>query len=361
VKAIFRGCSGYLCSMPSFPAANFMLEKIEEVKKNLREEVRSVATPKDVEHLKTKYLGRKGVISEFMKLIPSLPHERRAEFGQRVNSLKNDAAGILEDASQKLPSEPSVTIKRETFDVTLPGKRPFIGKRHPLTQTIDDIKEVFARLGFDVAYGPEVESEYYNFDALNIPADHPSRTDFDTFYIKNDVLLRSQTSTVQIRVMERHKPPIRIIAPGKVYRPDTVDARHSFMFHQVEGLLVDEGVSFADLKGVLNQFIKTYFGQDVQMRLRPSFFPFTEPSAEVDISCSLCGGKGCSVCSYSGWVEILGAGMVDPNVFKAVHYDPEKYTGFAFGMGVERITMLKYGINDIRLFYENDMRFLQQF
>ncbi|MEK7852878.1 MAG: phenylalanine--tRNA ligase subunit alpha, partial [Planctomycetota bacterium] len=215
--------------------------------------------------------------------------------------------------------------------------------------------------GFDVAYGPEVELEYYNFDALNIPSDHPSRTDFDTFYIKNDVLLRSQTSTVQIRVMEKQKPPVRIIAPGRVYRPDTVDARHSFMFHQVEGLLVDEGVSFADLKGVLNQFIKTYFGQDVQMRLRPSFFPFTEPSAEVDISCSLCSGKGCSVCSYSGWVEILGAGMVDPNVFHAVHYDAEKYTGFAFGMGVERITMLKHGINDIRLFYENDMRFLSQF
>ncbi|MCZ7623262.1 MAG: phenylalanine--tRNA ligase subunit alpha [Candidatus Kuenenia sp.] len=216
-------------------------------------------------------------------------------------------------------------------------------------------------MGFEVAYGPEVELEYYNFDALNIPSDHPSRTDFDTFYIKEDVLLRSQTSTVQIRIMEKQKPPVRIIAPGVVYRPDTVDARHSFMFHQVEGLLVDENVSFADLKGTLNQFIKSYFGQNVQMRLRPSFFPFTEPSAEVDISCSLCNGKGCSVCSYSGWVEILGAGMVDPNVFEAVHYDAEKYTGFAFGLGVERVAMLKYGINDIRLFYENDIRFLSQF
>jgi phenylalanyl-tRNA synthetase alpha chain len=296
-----------------------------------------------------------------MKLIPSLPSEQRAAFGQQINSLKTEVTNIVEELIKKVSGEATLKAKHEIFDITLPGKRPFVGKRHPLTQTIDDIKEVFARLGFDVVYGPEVESEYYNFEALNIPADHPSRTDFDTFYIKNDILLRSQTSTVQIRVMEKQKPPIRIIAPGRVYRPDTVDARHSFMFHQVEGLLVDEGVSFADLRGVLNQFIKTYFGQDVQMRFRPSFFPFTEPSAEVDISCSLCKGRGCSVCSYSGWVEILGAGMVDPNVFRAVHYDAEKYTGFAFGMGVERITMLKYGINDIRLFYENDIRFLSQF
>ncbi|HHT9159853.1 MAG TPA: phenylalanine--tRNA ligase subunit alpha [Candidatus Brocadiaceae bacterium] len=338
-----------------------MINKIDEIKNNLQDEIKSVAAPKDAEQLKMKYLGRKGVINDLMKIIPTLPSEQRASFGQQINSLKIDITNIVEELIKKFSSEAIPKLKKEIFDVTLPGKRPLVGKRHPLTQTIDDIKEVFARLGFDVAYGPEVELEYYNFEALNIPADHPSRTDFDTFYIKNDILLRSQTSTVQIRIMEKQKPPIRIIAPGRVYRPDTVDARHSFMFHQVEGLLVDEGVSFADLKGVLNQFIKTYFGQNVQMRLRPSFFPFTEPSAEVDISCSICGGKGCSVCSYSGWVEILGAGMVDPHVFKAVHYDAEKYTGFAFGMGVERITMLKYGINDIRLFYENDMRFLSQF
>ncbi len=338
-----------------------MQKKIEEAKRVLENEVKAIASLKEAELLKTKYLGRKGVVSDFMKLLPTLPIEQRAAFGQQLNALKGEITNILEERIASLPSEAAPKGKQELFDITLPGTQPFIGKKHPLTQTIDDIKEVFAGLGFDVAYGPEVELEYYNFDALNIPSDHPSRTDFDTFYIKNDVLLRSQTSTVQIRVMEKQKPPVRIIAPGRVYRPDTVDARHSFMFHQVEGLLVDEGVSFADLKGVLNQFIKTYFGQNVQMRLRPSFFPFTEPSAEVDISCSLCSGKGCSVCSYSGWVEILGAGMVDPNVFHAVHYDAEKYTGFAFGMGVERITMLKHGINDIRLFYENDMRFLAQF
>ncbi len=338
-----------------------MLEKLEEVKRNIQSEIKSITALKDAEQLKIKYLGRKGIIHDFMKLIPSLPAEQRAAIGLRINSLKTEVTNIVDELLKKFSVEATPKAGHEIFDVTLPGKRPIVGKKHLITQTIDDIKEVFARLGFDVVYGPEVESEYYNFEALNIPADHPSRTDFDTFYIKNDMLLRSQTSTVQIRVMEKQKPPIRIIAPGRVYRPDTVDARHSFMFHQVEGLLVDEGVSFADLRGVLNQFIKTYFGQDVQMRFRPSFFPFTEPSAEVDISCSLCKGKGCSVCSYSGWVEILGAGMVDPNVFKAVHYDAEKYTGFAFGMGVERITMLKYGINDIRLFYENDIRFLSQF
>jgi len=338
-----------------------MQKKIEEAKRGLEVEVKAITSLKEAELLKTKYLGRKGIVSDFMKLLPTLPVEQRATFGQQLNALKNEITDVLEKRIASLPSEATPKGKQEQFDITLPGIQPFIGKKHPLAQTIDDIKEVFAGLGFDVAYGPEVELEYYNFDALNIPSDHPSRTDFDTFYIKKDVLLRSQTSTVQIRVMEKQKPPVRIIAPGRVYRPDTVDARHSFMFHQVEGLLVDEGVSFADLKGVLNQFIKTYFGQNVQMRLRPSFFPFTEPSAEVDISCSLCSGKGCSVCSYSGWVEILGAGMVDPNVFHAVHYDAEKYTGFAFGMGVERITMLKHGINDIRLFYENDMRFLSQF
>ncbi|MEK7242084.1 MAG: phenylalanine--tRNA ligase subunit alpha, partial [Planctomycetota bacterium] len=252
------------------------------------------------------------------------------------------------------------------MDVSLPGHIPPRGGTHPLVQTIQEIKEIFGRMGFQVGSGPEVELEYYNFEALNIPPDHPSRDDFDTFYVSDDVLLRSQTSTVQIRVMQKQKPPIRIIAPGKVFRPDTVDARHSFMFHQIEGLMVGgstagEGVNFGHLKGVLSLFAKTYFGPDTRMRLRPSFFPFTEPSAEVEISCSFCKGKGCSVCGGSGWLEILGAGMVHPNVFKAVGYDPEQYTGFAFGMGVERIAMLKYGIDDIRLFFENDVRFLSQF
>lgn len=349
------------CVFYAFEKLIDMMEKLEEIKRNLHEEIRSIDAQKGAEQLRIKYLGRKGIINDLMKLIPTLPVDRRADFGQRVNSLKREITDSIEELLKNLSVQAVPKVKAELFDITLPGKPLLIGKKHPLTQTIDDMKEVFANLGFEVAYGPEVELEYYNFEALNIPTDHPSRTDFDTFYIKDDVLLRSQTSTVQIRIMEKQKPPVRIIAPGRVYRPDTVDARHSFMFHQVEGLLVDEGVSFADLKGVLYQFIKAYFGHNIQMRFRPSFFPFTEPSAEVDISCSLCGGKGCSVCSYSGWVEILGAGMVDPNVFKAVHYDEEKYTGFAFGMGVERITMLKYGISDIRLFYENDQRFLSQF
>ncbi|MEK7805663.1 MAG: phenylalanine--tRNA ligase subunit alpha, partial [Planctomycetota bacterium] len=234
-----------------------MLEKLEEVKRNIQSEIKSITALKDAEQLKIKYLGRKGIIQDFMKLIPSLPAEQRAAIGLRINSLKTEVTNIVDELLKKFSVEATPKAGHEIFDVTLPGKRPIVGKKHLITQTIDDIKEVFARLGFDVVYGPEVESEYYNFEALNIPADHPSRTDFDTFYIKNDMLLRSQTSTVQIRVMEKQKPPIRIIAPGRVYRPDTVDARHSFMFHQVEGLLVDEGVSFADLRGVLNQFIKT--------------------------------------------------------------------------------------------------------
>ncbi|MBM4055818.1 MAG: phenylalanine--tRNA ligase subunit alpha [Planctomycetes bacterium] len=338
-----------------------MSEELQNVQKKFHDEVVTIKTLQEAEQLKVKYLGRTGIVSELMKVIPKLPVGDRASYGKQINSLKDEISRILTEHIDKLSIGKKPAGKREVFDPTLPGKMYNPGKKHPITQTIEDIKDVFSRLGFEVAYGPEVELEYYNFDALNIPSDHPSRTDFDTFYIKDDILLRSQTSTVQIRIMEKQKPPIRIIAPGIVYRPDTVDARHSFMFHQVEGLLVDEGVSFADLKGTLNQFIKSYFGKNIEMRLRPSFFPFTEPSAEVDISCSLCSGKGCSVCSYSGWVEILGAGMVDPNVFEAVHYDAEKYTGFAFGLGVERVTMLKYGINDIRLFYENDLRFLSQF
>jgi len=338
-----------------------MHDTIKEAQKKFHCESDKVKTPEDAEQLKVRYLGRTGIINGLMKVIPTLPAEQRAQYGKQVNSFKADVSQKVKELLNSLSSQKKQKIREGFFDITLPGKRPDVGKKHPITQTIDDIKEVFARLGFDVAYGREVETEYYNFEALNIPSDHPSRTDFDTFYIKEDILLRSQTSTVQIHIMENKKPPIRIIAPGVVYRPDTVDARHSFMFHQVEGLLVEEGVSLADLKGTLDQFIKSYFGPNVRMRFRPSFFPFTEPSAEVDISCSICDGNGCSVCSYCGWVEILGAGMVDPHVFKTVNYDPERYTGFAFGLGVERITMLKYGINDIRLFYENDMRFLTQF
>ncbi|HHT9135520.1 MAG TPA: phenylalanine--tRNA ligase subunit alpha [Candidatus Avalokitesvara rifleensis] len=337
-----------------------MKAELQGIKAEAEDELSRIGSPDELETLRVKYLGRKGILSELLAKIPSLPAEQRPEMGRLLNELKKDITSRYEVAKTALLDMQRPKAVGPVQDVTLPGRRPPLGHKHPLIQTIEDIKDIFADMGFQVAFGPEVELEFYNFEALNIPLDHPSRDDFDTFYLKDDVLLRSQTSTVQIRIMEKQRPPIRIIAPGKVFRPDTVDATHSFMFHQIEGLMVEEGVTFGHLKGVLALFAQAYFGPDTRMRFRPSFFPFTEPSAEVEISCSLCKGKGCSTCG-SGWMEILGAGMVDPNVFKAVGYDAEKYTGFAFGMGVERIAMLKYGIDDIRLFFENDMRFLSQF
>jgi phenylalanyl-tRNA synthetase alpha chain len=339
-----------------------MQERLSELQNQAKNDLAKADSGDEVERVKTKYLGRKGVISEIIKSIPSLPPDQRSTVGKSANKLKQEIGRWIEEARGKFVVEEHAPVaEKEMFDLSLPGERKPYGHKHPITQTIDEIKGIFGKLGFAIEYGPEVEHEYYNFDALNIPQDHPSREDFDTFFLDNKLLLRSQTSTVQIRVMKEKKPPIRMIAPGKVFRPDTVDARHASMFHQIEGLMVDEGVSFSDLKFILTFFAKTYFGQDIKMRFRPSFFPFTEPSAEMDISCSICKGKGCSVCSYSGWVEVLGAGMVDPNVFETVGYDAEKYTGFAFGLGVERLAMLRYGIDDIRLFFENDMRFLSQF
>ena len=339
-----------------------MQDRISEIQNQAKEDLANAKSLDEVESLKTKYVGRKGgVINEVIKAIPGLPPEQRSTTGKSANKLKHEIEKWIDQAKGKFADKVQSVEPKDMFDLSLPGKRMHYGRKHPLTQTIDEIKNIFRKLCFEIEYGPEVEHEYYNFDALNIPADHPSREDFDTFYLGNKRLLRSQTSTVQIRVMEKKKPPIRMIAPGKVFRPDTVDARHASMFHQIEGLMVEEGVSFSDLKYVLTLFAQSYFGQDIKMRFRPSFFPFTEPSAEVDISCSICKGKGCRVCSNSGWVEVLGAGMVDPNVFKTVGYDTEKYSGFAFGMGVERLTMLKYGIDNIRLFFENDLRFLSQF
>lgn len=336
--------------------------QIKKIISKIDKELDGVKTADEFEEIRIKYMGRKGIVNDLMKKIPQLPIEERVKTGQLINKFKQEVVNKLDKKRESISSQEDIkSYDHEIFDVTIPGKHISVGNKHPIVKTIDEIKDIFGDLGFTVEYGTELELEYYNFDALNIPPNHPSRTDFDTFYITDEVLLRSQTSTVQIRTMERQRPPIRIIAPGKVFRPDTVDARHSSMFHQVEGLMVDEMINFGDLKAVLNLFAKAYFGSDIKMRFRPSFFPFTEPSAEVDISCSICKGRGCSVCSNSGWVEILGAGMVDPNVFKAVGYDYEKYSGFAFGMGVERITMLKYGINDVRLFFENDIRFLSQF
>ena len=311
--------------------------------------------------VKARYLGKKGEITAIMKEMGSLSPSERPAFGQLVNVVKDTLEAAFTGrflSIKKMATEDS--LKKEKVDITLPGRRVQIGKRHPLSIVMDEVVGIFTRIGFSVADGPEIETDYYNFEALNIPRDHPARDMQDTFYISEDIVLRTHTSPVQIRTMERQAPPIRIIAPGSVYRCDS-DVTHSPMFHQVEGLIVDKGISFGDLKGILKTFVGEMFGEDVSLRFRPSFFPFTEPSAEVDIQCVLCRGDGCRVCSGTGWLEIMGCGMVDPAVFNFVKYDPEIYTGFAFGMGIERIAMLKYKINDIRLFFENDVRFLNQF
>ena len=331
-------------------------QRIAELQSAALAEIAAADSPAQAAPLRHRYLGRKGLLREASLLLGKAPSSERPELGRLLNVARQEIQAALQKRSAAAPRE-----KKPEFDFTLPGRPLPRGRLHPITQTIEAVKDIFMRLGFDVVYGPEVEVDYCNFEALNIPKDHPSRDAFDTFFLHEGALLRSQTSTVQIRVMENRKPPIRIIAPGKVYRPDTVDATHSFLFHQVEGLVVDEGVTMADLKYVLHEFARGFYGPDVRMRFRPSFFPFTEPSVEVDVSCFACSGDGCGICKGTGWIEVLGAGMVDPNVFHAVGYDSEKYTGFAFGMGVERVAMLRHGIDDIRLFLENDLRFLQQF
>ena len=319
----------------------------------------------ELEQVRVKFLGRKSRLAEIMKSLAQLPTEERTEVGKRANLLKASLESQLSAKRQALQAQPA----RKTLDVTLPGRAVIQGRLHPITQVMGTIVSSFLPMGFEIVEGPEVEFEYYNFDGLNIRRDHPSREAFDTFFVdapspepnKGRLLLRSHTSPVQIRVMEQRQPPLRILVPGKVFRPDPLDPGHSFMFHQVEGLLVDARTSFADLKGVLQQFLTSLFGEGTRTRFRPHYFPFTEPSAEVDIACSVCRGRGCATCGRKGWVEIMGCGMVHPNVFKAVGYDPRRVQGFAFGLGVERIAMLKHGINDIRLFFENDLRFLEQF
>jgi phenylalanyl-tRNA synthetase alpha chain len=332
------------------------VETIQRFQEEALNEIAS-ATAEQIEALKVRLLGRKGALRTAMTQLGRIEAQERPVVGQALNALRVR----LEEALAAKPQGPAPAQQKPAFDFTLPGRPAKRGRLHPITQTVNALRDIFLRMGFEVAFGPEIERDYYNFEALNIPADHPARDNFDTFFLHDDVLMRSQTSTVQVRVMEKRKPPIRIIAPGKVYRPDTVDATHSYLFHQLEGLVVDEGVTMADLKYVLHEFARGLFGPDVRIRFRPSFFPFTEPSVEVDVSCFVCNGSGCSVCKRVGWIEILGAGMVDPNVFRAVGYDAEKYTGFAFGMGIERVAMGWYGINDIRLFLENDLRFLEQF
>ena len=337
-----------------------MKNRLINIKEEALNALSSVTDEKELNDLRVKYLGKKGVITLSLKKVGSLSSEERPEFGRQVNEVKKILEEGIKAKKDELKKKASLDEKKDFFDPTLPGERPARGTLHPITQVMDEVISIFTFMGFEVAEGPEIELDYYNFEALNIPKDHPARDMQDTFYITDDIVLRTHTSPVQIRTMEKESPPVRIIAPGKVYRCDS-DISHTPMFHQVEGLFVDEGVSFAHLKGILKIFVHEVFGRDAALRFRPSFFPFTEPSAEVDVQCVICKGKGCRLCSNSGWLEILGAGMVDPEVFKSVNYDSEKWTGFAFGMGIERIAMLKYGIDDIRLFFENDLRFLKQF
>jgi phenylalanyl-tRNA synthetase alpha chain len=312
---------------------------------------------KELERLRVEVLGRKGSIASLFKKLGEIPGQERPEAGRILNEVRARLEVAFKKAEDRTTS---VSPQVLALDISLPGRLPYLGHLHPITRVSMEITAIFQRLGFDVVEGPDVELDYYNFEALNIPKDHPARDMQDTFYISDNVVLRTHTSPIQVRVMEKQPPPVRIIAPGKAYRRDS-DVTHTPMFHQVEWLVVDKEVSFGDLKGVLTIFVHQMFGRDVDLRFRPSFFPFTEPSAEVDIQCVMCGGEGCRVCSETGWLEILGSGMVDPEVFKMVGYDPEEVTGYAFGMGIERIAMLKYGINDLRLFFDNDLRFLQQF
>lgn len=334
-----------------------MEAKINQITVEFEEDLRNIRTPQDYEAMRIKYLGRKGLVQSLYSNLREASPEERPRLGKAINDLKS----LIENQLEKLRGSLTVSKVREKFDLTLPGRLPSVGRKHPLTLVLDDIKRFFIRLGFSIAEGPEVETDYYNFTALNFPPHHPARAMQDTLFISSEILLRTHTSPVQIRTMLSQKPPVRIIAPGRVYRRDTPDASHSPFFHQVEGLFVDRGISFGDLRAIIQEFAKYMFGRDIHVRFRPSFFPFTEPSLEYDFNCIFCRGKGCKVCKYTGWVEISGAGMVHPNVFKNVGYDPEVYTGYAFGMGVDRITMLKYNIDDIRLFFENDLRFLQQF
>ena len=340
-----------------------MREKLQALKQQALCDLEPVDSLESLKNLKIHYLGKKGSLTEILRGMGSLSAEERPKIGQIVNELRVELEEKIEAYSVVLEEKALADkLATEKVDITLPGRAPKIGHLHPITLTMREIKKIFMRMGFDVNEGPEIENDYYNFEALNLPKDHPARDMQDSFYITEEYLLRTHTSPVQARTMQSKgaNEPVRMIAPGCVYRRD-YDATHSPMFHQVEGLVIDKGISLADLKGTLELFLKEMFGNDVKVRLRPSFFPFTEPSAEVDISCVICGGKGCRVCKNSGWLEILGSGMVHPNVLTMSGYDPDAVSGFAFGMGVERIAMLKYGIDDLRLFFENDLRFIRQF
>ncbi|TDX49087.1 phenylalanine--tRNA ligase subunit alpha [Orenia marismortui] len=339
-----------------------MEEKIKGIQVEAVDQIERVDNLEQLEDLRIKYLGKKGELTQILRGMGSLSPEERPVVGKLVNQVKAKLNNLITAKENNLKeAAKQARLKAESIDVTLPGDRNNLGKQHPLTLVFNEIKDIFLGLGFKIAEGPEVETDYYNFEALNFPENHPARDMQDTFYIEGNTLLRTHTSSVQVRTMEKEEAPIRVIAPGRVYRSDEIDATHTPVFHQVEGLMIDKDISFANLKSILIKVVHELFGEDRKVRFRPSYFPFTEPSAEVDVSCANCEGEGCNVCSGTGWLEILGSGMVHPNVLKMSGVDPEEYSGFAFGMGVERIAMLKYGIDDIRLLYENDIRFLKQF
>lgn len=336
-----------------------MDDKIKDIQSQIDAEINQIKNLTELNEFRIKYLSRNGLIAELFDDLKNISSSDKPALGKVLNELRTTTQSLHDDKKNIL--EKSQVSQEKFTDLTLPGKRGWIGSVHPLTQTLNEIKSIFKGMGFNVAYGPEIEDDYHNFEALNFPPDHPARDMQDTFFIDKKVLLRTHTSPVQIRIMKKQNPPIRVIIPGRVYRNEAISSRSYCLFHQVEGLFVDKGVTFSELKGTLLAFAKQFYGSDIKYRFRPSFFPFTEPSAEMDITCFLCHGKGCRVCKYTGWLEILGCGMVDPNVYKAVGYDPKIYSGYAFGMGIERIAMLRHGIDDIRLFYDNDVRFLKQF
>ena len=337
-----------------------MKEKVAQLKEQAQSSIESAASLQELEEIRVSLLGKKGELTEISKGMKTLSPEERPIIGQLVNETREFISQMLDEKNNQLKEkEKRARLEQEIVDITLPGEDIELGTSHPITETMNFMKDIFIEMGFDVADGPEIEKVEYNFDALNIPETHPSRDITDTFYISDNVVLRTQTSPVQVRYMLEHKPPFRMICPGKVYRPD-YDVSHTPMFHQMEGLMIGENISFANLKGILTHFVKKVFGE-TEVRFRPHFFPFTEPSAEMDVQCAVCKGKGCRVCKDSGWLEIMGCGMVDPEVLKAVGYDPNEVSGFAFGVGIERVTMLRHGIDDLRAFFENDIRFLKQF
>ena len=339
-----------------------MKEKLAEIKSSFTAKIAEAATPVAVDALRVEYLGKKGAITAVLRGMGALSNEERPVIGQMANEVRAYIEGMISEKLAELKEkELEESLIRDTVDVTMPGKKPSSGSFHPLNKVAEEMKELFIGMGYEIAEGPEVEYDYYNFEALNLPEGHPARDTQDTFYITEQILLRTQTSSVQIHVMENKKPPIRIISPGKVYRADNLDATHSPIFHQLEGLVVDKGVTMGDLKGTLEVYAKKMFGENTKIRLRPHHFPFTEPSAEVDVSCWGCGGSGCRICKGEGWIEVLGCGMVHPDVLRRCNIDPDEYSGFAFGIGIERTAMARYGVSDLRQFFENDVRFLEQF